>query len=241
MKLKTFSIPYLIDERMSIAGDYLQSKGYVLVDNIDEADFVLLPIPAKDYMFENLDGKVIFYGAGDFRGFDYNKAEAFLLENAYLTSEGAVALLKENSEKAIYNSNILITGYGRIAKALHKVLSSMGAKVTVCCRSDSDKTQAHFNGASVIGFDELKSKNDYDFIFNTVPHMIFTKAELDCLKENSLLIDLASFPGGVDTLYAKSKKIKLINGKKLPSRYSKDSAGKLIGKTVEKIIKEDFS
>ncbi len=241
MKLKTFSIPYIIDERMSFAGEYLQSKGYIMVDNVDEADFVLLPIPAKDYMFENLDGKIIFYGAGDFRGFDYNKLEAFLLENAYLTSEGAIALLKESSEASIYNSEILITGYGRIARALHKALSSMGAKVTVCCRSDKDKTEAHFNGASVTGFEELKGKNNFDFIFNTVPHLVFTKAELDSLKENALLIDLASFPGGVDTLYCKSKSINLISGKKLPSRYSKKSAGTLIGKTVEKIIKEDFS
>lgn len=64
MKLKTFCIPYMIDERMSFAGDYLMSKGYTLVDNTDDADFVLLPIPVKDYMFNNLEGKVIFYGAG---------------------------------------------------------------------------------------------------------------------------------------------------------------------------------
>lgn len=241
MKLKTFCIPYMIDERMSFAGDYLVGRGYTLVDNTDDADFVLLPIPAKDYMFKNLEGKVIFYGAGDFRGFDYNKLEGFLLENAYLTSEGAIAVLKENSENSIYNSSILITGYGRIAQALHKALAAMGARVTVCCRSDKDKTGAHFNGAAVIDFSELKNKNDFDVIFNTVPHLVFTKAELDMVNENTLLIDLASFPGGVDTLYAKAKGINYINGKKLPSKYSKISAGELIGKTVEKIIKEDFS
>ena len=231
----------MIDERMSFAGDYLVKCGYKLVDNTDEADFVLLPIPAKDYMFENLEGKTIFYGAGDHRGFDYNKPEEFLLENAYLTSEGAVALLKEHTQGSIYNSQILITGYGRIARALHKALSAMGAKVTVCCRSDKDKTTAHFNGAGVISFDELKNDNGFDYIFNTVPHLVFTKNELDKIKENAVLIDLASFPGGVDTHYAKSKGICLVDGKRLPSKYSKIAAGELIGKTVEKIIKEDFS
>jgi dipicolinate synthase subunit A len=231
----------MIDERMSIAGDYLVSKGYELVDNSNDADFVLLPIPVKDYMFENLDNKIIFYGAGNYRGFDYNKLESFLLENAYLTSEGAIALLKQNSEKSIYSSNILITGYGRIATALHKALSAMGAKITVCCRSDKDKTTAQFNGADVISFDKLKDKNKFDFIFNTVPHLIFTKQELDSVNDDTILIDLASFPGGVDTLYAKSKGIRLIDGRKLPSKYSKISAGELIGQTVEKMIKEDFS
>lgn len=231
----------MIDDRMSFAGDYLVKCGYQLVDNTDEADFVLLPIPAKDYMFENLENKTIFYGAGEHRGFDYNKLEAFLLENAYLTSEGAVALLKENTQGSIYNSQILITGYGRIAKALHKALSAMGARVTVCCRSDRDKTSAHFNGASVIGFDDLKNDNCFDYIFNTVPHLIFTKNELDKVKKGAVLIDLASFPGGVDTHYAKAKGICYVDGKKLPSRYSRLAAGELIGRTVEKIIKEDFS
>lgn len=241
MKLKTFCVPYIVDERMVFAGEYLQSKGYKCVDSSDDADFILLPIPAKDYMFENLGDKTIFYGSGDFRGFDYNKLEAFVMENAYLTSEGAISLLKENSDKSIYNSAVLITGYGRIAMALHRALNAMGAKVTICCRSDKAKTEACFRGADVIGFDELKKDNSYDFIFNTVPHMIFTKNELDKINKDTLLFDLASFPGGVDTLYAKSKGVKLIDGKKLPSRYSKQSAGELIGRAVEKMIREDFS
>lgn len=241
MKLKTFCVPYIIDERMNYAAEYLESRGYRLLDCTDEADFVLLPVPAKEYMFENLEGKIIFYGAGDYRGFDYNKLESFQLENAYLTCEGAIALLKESSHRAIYGSEILITGYGRIAGALHKALAAMGAAVTVCCRSDKDKIQAGFCGAKVIGFDDLKTPSSYDVIFNTVPHPVFTKAELDAVSSDTPLIDLASFPGGVDTLYAKSRGISLIDGRKLPSRYSKRSAGELIGKTVEKIIKEDFS
>ena len=241
MKLKTFSVPYIVDERMVFASEYLQAQGYKCVDSSDDADFILLPIPAKDYMFENLGNKTIFYGCGDYQGIDYNKFESFVMENAYLTSEGAISLLKENSDRSIYASKVLITGYGRIARALHRAFDAMGAKVTICCRSDGAGTEAGFRGADVIGFDELKNDNCYDFIFNTVPHMIFTKNELDKVNKETLLFDLASFPGGVDTLYAKSKGVKLIDGKKLPSRYSKKSAGELIGRTVEKIIKEDFS
>ena len=78
----------------------------------------------------------------------------------------------------------------------------------------------------------MQIKNNYDIVFNTVPHIVFTKAEIDALDSNATLIDLASFPGGVDTLYAKSKGVKLIDGRKLPSRYSEKSAGYLIGKTM---------
>lgn len=241
MKLKAFAIPYITDERMLYAGEYLSQHGYEKVENIDNADFVLLPIPVKKYMFDGLDDKIVFYGAGDFNGYDYNKSELFLLENAYLTAEGAVALLKESLDTAIYGSHILITGYGRIAQALHRMLVAMGADVTVCSRSDISKAQACFAGGRLISFDDLKRPERYDAVFNTVPHIVFTKSELDALGSDTKIIDLASFPGGVDTLYAKSRGILLIDGKRLPSRYSVKSAGYLIGKTVKQIIKEDLA
>ena len=241
MKLKTFSIPYLTDERLKYTKEYLQNLGYIYLENCDDADFAVLPVPAKTYMFDNINNKYVFYGAGDFKGFDYNKVNFFLLENAYLTAEGAVALLKETSDYSIYGSKILITGYGRIAQALQKILTAMGADVTVCSRSEESKAQVKFAGLKHITFDELQKDNDFDVVFNTVPHLIFTKSEIDSLSEDVILIDLASFPGGVDTLYAKSKNINLIDGRKLPSRYSQITAGYLIGKTVHQIIKEELS
>ena len=239
--MKTFAIPYFTDERLNYTADYLKNNGFEYVESVDNADFIILPIPAKEYMFKDLENKTVFYGAGKYKGIDYGKDECFMLENAYLTAEGAVALYKENSESSLYGSRVLITGYGRIAKALHRILKSMGADVTICARSDIARIEALHNGANLITFEELKYKKDFDTIFNTVPHIIFTKNELDGLKRNTLLIDLASFPGGVDTLIAKSKGINLIDGRKLPSKYSKITAGVLIGKTIEKIIKEDFS
>ena len=239
--MKSFAIPYFNDERLIWTSRYLEDRHFKYVDSIEKADFVILPIPAKKDMFKGLEGKLVFYGAGNFDGVDYNKDECFLLENAYLTAEGAVVLYKENSDEAIYGTDVLITGYGRIAKALHRILKSMGANVTVCARSELAKTESKHNGANFITFEDLTRPNSFKTIFNTVPHIIFTKNELERLNEDTILIDLASFPGGVDTLVAKSKKIKLIDGRKLPTRYSKKTAGFLIGKTVEKIIKEDFS
>lgn len=240
MKLKTFAVPYITDERMIFAQEYLTSVGYEKTDKLDNADFVLLPIPAKKNMFDGLENKIVFYGYGDYNGFDYNKRESFLLENAYLTAEGAVALFKENFDIALYRSKVLIVGYGRIAQALHKILNAMGADVTICSRSSVSESICAFNSGKHLNFDELRKPLDFDVVFNTVPHLVFTKNELNLLNKKTKIIDLASFPGGVDTLYAKSMGIEIIDGKKLPSRYSKKSAGYLIGKTVHQIIKEDL-
>ena len=154
-----------------------------------------------------------------------------------MTSEGAIALYKENSNKAIYGSNILITGFGKIGKSLCNVLKAMGGKLTICARSDIDKAQAKTIADNVIDFKALQCQN-YDIIFNTVPAIYFTKKEIDTFKNDIKYIELASFPGGIDKHYAKIKNIDIIDGSKLPSRYSKISAGYLIGETIDKMIKE---
>ena len=169
--------------------------------------------------------------------YDYNKRDDFKYKNAILTSEGAIALYKENSNKAIYGSNILITGFGKIGKSLCNVLKAMGSKLTVCARSDIDKAQAKTIADKVIDFKALQCQN-YDIIFNTVPAIYFTKKEIDTFKNDIKYIELASFPGGIDKHYAKIKSIDIIDGSKLPSRYSKISAGYLIGETIDKMIKE---
>lgn len=243
MKNKVFAVPFLYDDRMKYAKKYLLDNGYK-VDSIEKADFIILPIPVKAEHFDavkaNKNNAKVFYGFGDYNGFDYNKEQAFLLSNAYLTAEGAISLFKENSPKALLDSEILITGYGRIGKALHKLLNAYGADVSVCTRSPSGKAQAKYNKAKCI---ELYNLSDYHFdaIFNTVPKIIFSKGEIQSLDETTLYIELASFPGGIDKLTAGSMNIKLVDGKQLPLRYSPESAGCLIAKTVLSMIEEGLN
>ena len=169
--------------------------------------------------------------------FDYNKREDFKYKNALLTNEGAIAIYKENSDKAILGANILITGFGAIGKALCSTLKNMGAKVTVCARSSINQAQAETIADKVIDFSSINCSK-YDVIFNTVSAVYFTKKEIDTFKNDTIYIELASFPGGIDKHYAKSKNINIIVASKLPSRYSKETAGYLIGEAIDKMIKE---
>jgi dipicolinate synthase subunit A len=232
-------MPYTEDGRMRYAADYLTECGFEYTDDVDKADFAVLPVPSKEYMFNNLDRLTVFYGMGRHRDYNYAAREDYLLANAFLTAEGAVAFCEENTEISLYRAEVLITGYGRIAKALHGILAACGANVTVCSRSKESEIQALYNGARHVGFDALKFKNSNDIVFNTVPHIVFTESELSALKDGAVLIDLSSFPGGVDTLCAAAAGINLIDGRGLPSKYCKKTAGILIGKAVADIIKEE--
>lgn len=110
--------------------------------------------------------------------------------------------------------------------------------MTVCSRSALSKTRALFAGARHTDFSGLVQPGDYDLVYNTVPHMIFTKRELQALRRDTVLVDLASFPGGVDTLMAHTLGITVVDGRNLPGRTAPETAGALIGETVAEMIEE---
>lgn len=237
-----FIIPYYDDERLKYTQEYLTKAGYHEVFDKESADFAIFAPACDSEKFYGYERKTVFYGAGNYdekfdKFHDYNKREDFKYKNALLTSEGAIALYKSIADKAILDCNILITGFGKIGKSLCKALKATGAKVTICARSAINKAEADTIANKVIDFKSLDCE-DYDIIFNTVPAIYFTKKEIDTFKSGVKYIELASFPGGIDKHYAKIKNTELINGSKLPSRYSKISAGYLIGETVDKMIKE---
>lgn len=239
MKLSRFAVPYTEDKRMLYAKDYLIKCSYKYTENISDADFVVLPLPTKEYMLDGLEDKIVFVGMGDYeKTYDYYKNENFVMKNAFLTAEGALTLAGEKTDFALYRSRVLISGFGRIGKALLSCLKGYGADITVCSRSEISESEALFLGAKHIHFEELTNKNDFDIVFNTVPHMIFTEKELKALKHNAVIIDLASFPGGVDTLVSHSLGLRVVDGRGIPQRYCQKTAGQFIGEAITEMIGE---
>lgn len=230
-----FLAPDLSDKRIVYAVNYLEKMGYSKVDFESNADFVLLGVnPDKKYLDFH---KPVF--AGNIKAdtiYDYTKCESFALKNAYITAESAVALAIDNDDESLINNSVLIVGYGRIGKALHKILSAYTNNITICARNKNSRTLAACCCAETIDFDSLKKKNDYKFVFNTVAHPVFNENELESMRKNTLIIDLASFPGGVDKHIAKANDIKLIIARGLPAKYSPKTAGNIVAQTVDEMI-----
>ena len=100
MKLDTFAVPFTADRRMAYAAAYLEQCSYRQVEEVQAADFVLLPVPVKDYMLEGLDGKTVFLGGGSYPGtLYYCKNEIFAEKNGILTAEGALWLAQNHLER----------------------------------------------------------------------------------------------------------------------------------------------
>ena len=236
--MKRFYMPDISDKRLIYTKIGLEELGYISVENEENAEFIVLGV--------NPDEKQLSFNLPVFAGnvkskavFDYTKSELFALKNAYLTAEAAIAVAIRSSDFSLINSPALICGYGRIGKALHGYLEAFTKDITVCARDESQRTVAESLGARAVDFDELKHCEGYYFIFNTVPHPVFSVRELVSVKKDALLIDLASFPGGIDKHYAKHFNLNYLEARGLPGKYSPKNAGEIVATTINKIIEEE--
>lgn len=169
---------------------------------------------------------------------DYATREVFAMQNARLTAEGAVGILIQDYEGSIAGCDVLITGYGRIGKALSALLSSMGANVAVAARKSADREQILQNGMKALEY-PLIAYSDYSVIINTVPAMVLDRKALDEMRSDSFIIDLASAPGGVDFAYAKERDMSCIHALSLPGKTAPLAAGRIIKDTIMNILSRD--
>lgn len=170
---------------------------------------------------------------------DVMKREELAVLNTISTAEGAIQIAIENTNKIIHGSNILILGFGRIGKVLAKKLDGLSANVTCAARKDEDLAWIKTYGHKETNIKFLgENLSEYDIIINTVPNLILTEERLKYVKDECLLIDLASNPGGIDKKAAKDKKLKLICALALPGKVAPVTTAEFIKETVYNILKE---
>ncbi|MBP3369886.1 MAG: hypothetical protein J6L85_03950 [Clostridia bacterium] len=175
--------------------------------------------------------------------FDYFESEEFQINNAYTTAEAAVSIAMDKLDKNIRESRFAITGYGRIAKQLARLLRAFDADVTVCARKESDLAWAGLSGCKTMRIDgenTLKALNNgYDVIMNTVPTCLFDREFLKMIDPHTLIIELASAPGGIDVSAAKSLHSNVLWAASLPGKYAPQSAGALIAECVGALLERE--
>ena len=168
--------------------------------------------------------------------FDYSESDEFKERNALPTAEGAVEILMQRLSRTVSGLPVAITGYGRVSKALARLLHAMGAKVTIGARKPMALAEAACEGYSILRLNGDKSvmalAQGQAAIFNTVPHWLFNKEVLRTIPKEALLIDLASAPGGVDVDAASGLGICVIWALSLPGKYAPQTAGEIIADTV---------
>jgi dipicolinate synthase subunit A len=241
-----------------------------LQGTVNESEYIILPLPiTRDKKTLNaplsdrstfinnefaklLIGKKIFCGLkediislgvnfSELNLKDYSKEEEFAIKNAVPTSEGAIELAMQEYDGTINGSNCLVAGFGRIGKILAHMLRGLGANVFVAARKPEDLNFIEILGYTPVNIYTLKDKKGFDIIFNTIPKMVFDAYTLAKIAIDSIVIDLASLPGGVDFEAASRLHIKSIQALSLPGKVAPKAAGEIIKSTVLSMIAKEES
>lgn len=171
---------------------------------------------------------------------DYNAEEDFAVKNAVPTAEGAISIAIDLLPVTLNGSRALILGFGRIGKLLAAYLRGFGAVVTVGTRKPSDLALAAAYGYGVVPFSEIsEAVKEKEVVFNTVPVPVLTKKHLNGVSRGTVLIDLASKPGGIDRQAASELGLKVIWALSLPGKTAPVSAGRYVAETVMRLLSEN--
>ena len=167
------------------------------------------------------------------RVLDLSLDEDFLLENAELTAVGTLSYILKNATRAPREMKIGIIGYGRIGKALSRILLFLGCGVRIYTSKISTAISLAEDGIdsySTEGEESFSdSLSDIDILINTAPKDMSALFSGGRIPAGKRVIELASgnnFAGvrGIEKLPA------------LPERAFPESAGESIFRAIRRFI-----
>ncbi|MDO9536375.1 MAG: dipicolinate synthase subunit DpsA [Bacillota bacterium] len=157
--------------------------------------------------------------------------------NAIPTAEGAVYTAMANTEITIHNSNCLVLGFGRCGQILARTLKALGAEVTVAVRRKEVLPWIEACKMKPLLLENFTEEiKKADIIFNTIPSLVLNAEILYRINKATLIIDIASHPGGVDFAAAERLNLKAILLLGLPGRVAPQTAAKILCKVYPDII-----
>ena len=229
-------------EAIRYAARYLSDQGVAVTEKCEpDVTHVLLPVPSfsrgDEYLAHILTGlpdDVILCGGNlnsplteGYCCLDFLQDPYYLADNAAITAECAIKILKKQFHAEIKGSQVLIIGWGRIGKCLCPMLKQAGAFISVAARKVSDLAMIHALGYESIPISEVSEKTQkFDVILNTVPDLLFPGIRI---KDGCIAMELASRPGMTGA--------KIYDARGLPGKLAPMKSGKLIAETFLRLCK----
>lgn len=170
---------------------------------------------------------------------DYFAREELAVANAVPTAEGALQLAMEHLPITIHGARVLVLGFGRVGRFTAQRFAALGARVSVAARKYEQLAWAQAMGLGTEHLEQLAGwLCGYNLVVNTVPARVLGRRELEDLRRDCLVLDLASKPGGVDLEAAGDLGLTVIWALSLPGKVAPVTAGAAIKTTIYNMLHE---
>lgn len=172
---------------------------------------------------------------------DYAVSEEVQIRNAIPTAEGAIALAMQALDITLHGARVAVLGFGRIGFALATRLRALGSQVTVAARRPRDVARIEGECCRALHLGDERAmrcliEGGYDVIFNTVPYRLITDEDLARIPSSTVLIELASAPGGWDPSAAAA--CRTIYAPGLPGKCAPRTAGCILADALATTLEE---
>jgi dipicolinate synthase subunit A len=160
---------------------------------------------------------------------DLGADEDFLVKNAEVTAHGALGHILTSMPVDISRLTVGIIGYGRIGKALLKLLVFLGVHTRVYTTRSA---VADGLSKAEILCEKITDSTDFlgcDLIFNTAPAVLIDDEKLSRILPSTRIIDLAS-----GKIFSETEGI--VKLASIPEAFYPDTAGRLYAEAVEQFL-----
>lgn len=221
-----------VNEKMILHSSYLENPPQVTEDllrTLPAGTPVLVGMarPPLRHLLENMGLSLV----------ELMQLDEVAILNSIPSAEGAIQMAMERMPITIHDSNALVLGFGRTGQTLAALLAAMHANTTVLARDPAQLARAVAMGLKSVHLHELTNcLHNIDLIFNTIPAPVINQQILSKLTSKTLIIDLASAPGGTDFTCARELGIEAVLAPGLPGRVAPKTAGQLLARVVPKVL-----
>jgi dipicolinate synthase subunit A len=162
--------------------------------------------------------------------------------NSIPTVEGTIMMAIQHTDFTIHGSNITVLGLGRVGMSVARTFHALGAKIMVGARKTEHLARITEMGLTPFHLNEIEQQvKDTDILINTIPLLIVTASVISKMPAHTLIIDLASKPGGTDFRYAEKRGIKALLAPGLPGIVAPKTAGQILANVLAQLLQDDLS
>ncbi|MBM7603271.1 dipicolinate synthase subunit A [Metabacillus crassostreae] len=167
------------------------------------------------------------------------KRDDVAIYNSIPTVEGTIMMVIQHTDITIHGSNIAVLGLGRVGMSVARTFAALGANVKVGARDTAHLARISEMGLTPFQLNDIEDHvSDIDVCINTIPHLVVTSSVIANMPAHTLIVDLASKPGGTDFRYAEKRGIKALLAPGLPGIVAPKTAGQIVANVLTQLLEE---